>query len=67
MSKKFDEAQENQLNQVQRVPKNYNLPSSAECERCRNDIPPERQAYGNIHLCVECQNLVKLNDKRYGR
>ena len=67
MSKKFDEAQEHQLNQVQRVPKNYQLPSSSECERCANDIPPERQAYGNIHLCVECQNHIELINKHLGR
>ncbi|MDM1784251.1 conjugal transfer protein TraR [Acinetobacter bereziniae] len=67
MSDPIDRAQENQLNQVQRVPKNYDLPSSAECEHCGNDIPPERQAYGNIHLCVECQNIFELNGKRYGR
>lgn len=67
MSKKLDEAQENQLNQVHRVQQNYDLPSSAECEHCGNDIPAQRQAYGNIHLCVECQNQVEIKNKRYGR
>ena len=66
MSKKFDEAQENQLNQVQRIPRNYDLPSLSECEQCGNDIPPERQAYGAVYLCIECQNLFEINNKRYG-
>nr|WP_314338405.1 conjugal transfer protein TraR [Acinetobacter guillouiae] len=67
MSKKFDEAQEHQLNQVQRIPHNYDLPSSSECERCGNEIPLERQAYGDIHLCVECQHQIEINNKRYIR
>lgn len=44
MSDPIDQAQLNQLNQVKVKPRDYSIPSLAECEECGNDIPPERQA-----------------------
>lgn len=55
----IDTAQQHQLDQFQRKPKDYSIPSLAECEDCGNDIPPERQAYGGITLCIECQSALE--------
>lgn len=65
MSKKFDIAQQNQLDQVQVIPNDYSRPSLTECEECGNDIPVERQRYGSITLCVECKNTQEKLAKRY--
>jgi RNA polymerase-binding transcription factor DksA len=65
VSKKFDIAQQNQLDQVQVIPNDYNGPSLTECEECGNDIPVERQRYGSITLCVECKNTQEKLAKRY--
>lgn len=54
----IDIAQQRQLDQVQRKPKDYTTPSCTECE-CGNEIPPERQAYGGITLCIECQSALE--------
>lgn len=55
MSKKFDIAQQNQLDQVLVVPRDYSAPSLSECEECGNDIPPERRKLGAVTLCIECK------------
>lgn len=55
----IDTAQQHQLAQVQRKPKDYSIPSLAECEDCGNDIPPERQAYGGVTRCIECQSALE--------
>lgn len=65
MSKKFDIAQQNQLDQVQVIPNDYSSPSLTECEECGNNIPVERQRYGSITLCVECKNTQEKLAKRY--
>ncbi|WP_151839277.1 TraR/DksA C4-type zinc finger protein [Acinetobacter junii] len=65
MSKKFDIAQQNQVDQVQVIPNDYSIPSLTECEECGNDIPVERQRYGSITLCVECKNTQEKLAKRY--
>lgn len=65
MSKKFDIAQQNQLNQVKVVPRDYSIPSLTECEECGNDIPPERQKLGAVTLCIECKSLKEKYANRY--
>lgn len=50
----IDIAQQRQLEQIKIQPKDYTAPSLAECEQCGNDIPPQRQAYGGITLCIDC-------------
>lgn len=65
MSKKFDIAQENQLNQVKVTPRDYSIPSLAECEKCGNDIPPERQKLGAVTLCIECKTLEEKHANNY--
>lgn len=55
MSKIFDIAQQNQLDQVLVVPRDYSAPSLSECEECGNDIPPERRKLGAVTLCIECK------------
>ncbi|MEN8292073.1 TraR/DksA C4-type zinc finger protein [Acinetobacter radioresistens] len=65
MSKKFDIAQQNQLDQVHVVPRDYSAPSLSECEECNNDIPPERQKLGAVTLCIECKNQQEIKAKRY--
>ena len=65
MSKKFDIAQQNQLDQVQVIPNDYSRPSLTECEECGNNIPVERQRYGSITLSVECKNTQEKLAKRY--
>lgn len=51
----IDIAQQRQLEQIQIKPKDYNRPSLSECEECGNEIPPERQKYGAVTLCIACQ------------
>ena len=65
MSKKFDIAQQNQLDQVHVVPRDYSTPSLDECEQCGNDIPPERQKLGAVTLCIECKSLEERHVNRY--
>ncbi len=65
MSKKFDIAQQNQLDQVHVVPRDYSTPSLDECEQCGNDIPPERQKLGAVTLCIECKSLEERHANRY--
>lgn len=65
MSKRFDIAQQNQLDQVHVVPRDYSTPSLAECEKCGNDIPPERQKLGAVTLCIECKSLEERYANRY--
>lgn len=56
----IDIAQQRQLEQVQHVPQDYSRPSLSECEECGNDIPPERQKFGGITLCIECARSQEL-------
>lgn len=65
MSKKFDIAQQNQLDQVHVIPRDYSTPSLNECLECGNDIPPERQKLGAVTLCIECKNKEERNTNRY--
>ena len=65
MSKRFDIAQQNQLDQVHVVPREYSTPSLAECEECGNDIPPERQALGAVTLCIECKRKAEIKSNQY--
>lgn len=65
MSKKFDIAQQNQLDQVHVTPRDYSTPSLYECIECGNDIPPERQALGAVTLCIECKTLQEKHASRY--
>lgn len=65
MSKKFDIAQQNQLDQVHVVPRDYSTPSLDECEQCGNDIPLERQKLGAVTLCIECKSLEERHANRY--
>lgn len=65
MSKKFDIAQQNQLDQVHVVPRDYSVPSLSECEECGNDIPPERQKLGAVTLCIECKSLEERHASHY--
>lgn len=65
MSKKFDIAQQNQLDQVHVVPRDYSTPSIDECEQCGNDIPPERQKLGAVTLCIECKSLEERHANHY--
>lgn len=65
MSKKFDIAQQNQLDQVKVVPRDYSIPSLTECFECGNDIPPERQKLGAVKLCIECKTREEKNANRY--
>lgn len=59
MADLVDIAQEKQLNQVQRVAQNYDLPSLIDCEECGNEIPPQRQKYGSVKLCIECATVAE--------
>lgn len=54
-----DQAQAIQLKQVQRTVANYDLASLKECEECGNDIPPQRQKYGNVKRCIECATVAE--------
>lgn len=65
MSKRFDIAQQNQLDQVHVVPRDYSTPSLAECEECGNDIPPERQKLGAVTLCIECKTKEERHASHY--
>lgn len=65
MSKKFDISQQNQLDQVHVVPRDYSTPSLDECEQCGNDIPLERQKLGAVTLCIECKSLEERYANRY--
>ncbi|MFW2077512.1 TraR/DksA C4-type zinc finger protein [Acinetobacter sp. ULE_I010] len=65
MSDPIDQAQLNQLNQVQRTPKDYSVVSLKVCDECENEIPLERQRYGAITLCIECKNKQEQQAKRY--
>lgn len=65
MSKKNDIAQQNQLDQVKVKLRDFNLTSLSECDECENEIPPERQAYGGIRLCIECKTLDEIKKSRY--
>ena len=59
MTDNIDIAQHLQLHQIKRTPADYTIASLAECEDCGNDIPPQRQAYGGITRCIECQNHLE--------
>ena len=61
----IDIAQQRQLEQVRIQPKDYSQPSLSECEECGNDIPPERQKYGAVTLCVACQSNLELKRSLY--
>lgn len=65
MSKKFDIAQQNQLDQVQVTLQDFSLPSLTECEDCGNEIPIERQRYGAVTLCFECKSKKEKYERRY--
>jgi len=65
MSDIIDAAQELQLKQVNVQPKDYSTPSLTECEECGNSIPPERQKYGAVTLCVECKSLDEKYANRF--
>ena len=65
MSDPIDRAQENQLNQVKVKPRDYSTPSLAECEKCGNDIPPERQKLGAVTLCIECKTKEERHASHY--
>ena len=65
MSDPIDIAQLNQLNQVKVIPRDYSIPSLAECEECGNDIPAKRQALGAVTLCIECKSLEEKNGNLY--
>lgn len=65
MSDPIDQAQLNQLNQVKVKPRDYSVPSLPECEECGNDIPPERQKFGAVTLCMECKSLEERHANRY--
>lgn len=65
MSKKFDIAQQNQLDQVKVVPRDYSAPSLSECFECGNDIPLERQKLGGVTLCIECKTKEERHDNLY--
>ena len=58
----IDIAQQRQLEQIRIQPKDYSQPSLSECEECGNDIPPERQKYGAVTLCVACQSNLELKE-----
>lgn len=64
MSKKFDIAQQNQLDQVQVTLQDFSLPSLTECEDCGNEIPLKRQRYGAVTLCFE--NKKNKNNMQKG-
>nr|WP_227552906.1 TraR/DksA C4-type zinc finger protein [Acinetobacter baumannii] len=53
------------MDQVHVVPRDYSTPSLAECEKCGNDIPPERQKLGAVTLCIECKSLEERHANRY--
>jgi len=61
----IDIAQQRQLEQIRIQPKDYSQPSLSECEECGNDIPPERQKYGSVTLCVACQSNLELKRSLY--
>lgn len=63
MTDLIDIAQMRQIEQVQIIPKDYSKPSLSECEACGNEIPPERQKYGAVTLCIACQTHLE-NKKR---
>ena len=65
MSDIIDVAQELQLKQVNVQPKDYSIPSLTECEECGNPIPPERQKYGAVTLCVDCKSLQEKHIHHY--
>ena len=65
MSKKFDEAQLNQLNQVKVTLRDYSIPSLSECENCGNDTPPERQSFGAVTLCIDCKSIEEQRARQY--
>ena len=61
----LDIAQQRQLEQVHVKPRDYTIPSLSECEECGNDIPPERQKYGAVTLCIACQTNHENNTRTY--
>lgn len=63
MTDLIDIAQMRQIEQVKIIPKDYSQPSLSECEECGNEIPPERQKYGAVTLCIACQTHLE-NKKR---
>lgn len=65
MADMIDVAQQRQLEQVRLTPKDYTTPSLAECSECGNDIPAERQKYGNVKLCFECQSALEIKQGHF--
>ena len=63
MSKKFDIAQQNPLDQVQVTLWDFNIPSLSEYGECGNEIPIERQRYDSITLCIEYKNKQEQHKK----
>ncbi|WP_227563993.1 TraR/DksA C4-type zinc finger protein [Acinetobacter bereziniae] len=61
----LDIAQQRQLEQVHVKPRDYTIPSLSECKECGNDIPPERQKYGAVTLCIACQTNHENNKRTY--
>lgn len=59
MADAVDQAQDIQLKQVAWVKQDYQTPSLVECEECGNDIPLQRQQYGNVKLCIECATVAE--------
>lgn len=65
MADMIDVAQLRQLEQIRHTPKDYSHPPLTECIECGNDIPAERQKYGNVKLCFECQSTLELKQGRF--
>lgn len=65
MTDLIDIAQMRQIEQVQIIPKDYSQPSLSECEQCGNEIPPERQKYGAVTLCIACQTAIENKKRNY--
>ncbi|OUY08720.1 conjugal transfer protein TraR [Acinetobacter populi] len=61
----IDIAQQRQLEQVKIQPRDYTALSLAECEQCGNDIPPQRQAYCGITLCIECASAKEAKARTF--
>ncbi|WP_442865217.1 TraR/DksA C4-type zinc finger protein [Acinetobacter sp. HY1485] len=52
-----------QLKQVAWVKQDYQTPSLVECEECGNDIPVQRQKYGNVNCILNVPLWQKNEDK----
>ncbi|BBM04171.1 TraR/DksA C4-type zinc finger protein [Microbulbifer sp. GL-2] len=44
---------------AQRNRTNFDKPSLENCEDCDGPIPKERQAFGGVTRCVECQGFFE--------